>query len=150
METTQESVQPQTSEVSPKAMEIVAGHFSGMLGSFQLNAFNTMIACEVSRRIAHKIATDYGSDIGRMMRTSDELSSKVAKANKLGESKLSIKGSGKLLTTYSMSFVRVCQQMHELHKEGLIATKELPELSKDLRIYAEESEAWTLTQTWKD
>ena len=129
---------------------IVSGRFSGMLGAFQQNAFNTMLACGIDRQVAHKIGVDYGSDIGRMMRnaTDDELSSKVAKANKHKESKLTIKGGSRITLSNSMEIVRVCQQMHELRKEGLLASCELPDIAEHLQQYLRESKEWTTTQTW--
>jgi len=132
---------------SPVAKQkLIVGRFSGMLGAFQLNAYNTLIACKVNNVVAHKIAVDFGSDVGRMMKSDPDLASKVSKANKDGMSKLTIKGGGKIATSPSMSVVRLAQQMHELYKEGLIAERDLPQVPLNLQEYIGDSEHWAQTQ----
>jgi hypothetical protein len=139
-----------TVELSTEKQSIRCGHFTGMLGRFQLNAYNTLIACDVSHKVAHKISVDYGSDLGRLMASDADVASKVGKANDKGESRLSIKGSGKIATKYSMSIVRLAQQMHDLYKEGLLAERDLPLTGKNLQDYLAVCQAWADVQVWEE
>lgn len=128
--------------------EIIVGKFAGAFSRFQLGAFNDLIWCQVPRRVAHKIATDFGSDFGRLMATDAEFAAKVGKADKNGNSKLTVSGGGKISTSRTMSIVRVSQQIYNLNKEGLIVARELPQLSKTLAEYYQECVDWVETQNW--
>ena len=129
---------------------VIAGKFNGSLSRFQLGAFNDLIWCKVDRGTAHKIASDFGSDLGRLMSTDAEFAAKVSKADKNGNSKIALSGGGKVGTTRTMSIVRLSQQMYNLYKEGLISDRELPRMTSSLTEYFNECEEWAKEQTWQD
>ncbi len=147
MTTTQNPVE---APVVPTSKPIRCGLFAGMLKNFQLGGYNTMIACGMSHRLSHKVALDYGSDLGRAMAIDAEFASKVSKANKDGESKLSGKFIAKLRTERSMSIMRICQTLHSLYEEDLLGSKDLPVLSTNLQEYLELCTAWVKSQNWEE
>jgi len=132
-------------QVEPSKV-IIIGKFAGMLGRFQADAFSTMVHCGIDKQVAHKCAVDYGSDIGRLMASSAELASKVGKAAKDGFSRLTIRGGGKIITTKSMSLVRVCQQIDALYMEGLLEDRNVPALEEQLVKYTDECAYWASKQ----
>lgn len=133
-----------------KTDAIILGKFNGAFCQFQLNAFYTMRHGGINSKVAHKIALDYGSDFGRLMASNADFASKVGKAKKNGESKLTISGGGYLQTSRAMSVVRVCQQIGNLYQEGLLEDVELPELSSTLTEYLTECEKWATSQNWEE
>jgi hypothetical protein len=148
--TTQELQSTTTVKPSPA---IEAGKFNGHLASFALGAFNYLLAFKVSREVAHKIAMDYASDIGRGMSENLEIVSAVGKAKKNGESVVSFSGKTHAVTqTFSMSLIRVCILIEKCHAEKFFDKR--PELdtlplTDNLADYLAEAKAWASRQTWK-
>lgn len=148
--TTQEPQSTTTVKLSPA---VEAGKFNGHLASFALGAFNYLLAFKVSREVAHKIAMDYASDIGRGMSENLEIVSAVGKAKKNGESVVSFSGKTHAVTqTFSMSLIRVCILIEKCHDEKFFGKRpeldSLP-LSANLADYLAEAKAWASRQTWK-
>lgn len=132
---------------------IEAGKFSGALASFALGAFNYLLAFHVSRETAHKIASDYASDIGRGMSENLEIVSAVSKAKKSGESTVTFSGKTHAVQqTYSMSLIRVCTLVEKCRDEKFFKSRpvlnELP-LSANLQDYLQEANDWAARQNWK-
>jgi hypothetical protein len=140
-------------EPTPTIKAIVIGKFPGAFGKFQDAAFVDLKACGMDERIAHKVAQDYGSDIGNAMRNGTDFGTKVSKAKKDGESRINLSGKGETQTSRTMSIIRVCQVIDGLYsKEGLLKSREVAfdSLNKSLREYLSECEDWTKAQTFAD
>ncbi len=136
-------------ESKPEVKPIKCGRFSGMLGRFQLNSYNTLLFVGMNNQVAHKVSVDFGSDLGRLMASDAEMASKVGKASKNGESRITIKGGGKIANKYSMSIVRLAQQILDLYKEGLLAEHEMPEPATSLQEYLTLCKSWATEQVWE-
>lgn len=128
---------------------IIAGRFNGALSAFQKTAYTDLVHAGLSKGAAHKIASDFGSDLGKLMATDEKFAAKVGKANTSGNSRITLSGGASVATSRAMSTVRVSQQMDMLFKEGLIAERKLPQLSETLTEYVNDSEQWAEEQTWK-
>ena len=130
---------------------IILGKFGGAFSNFQISCFWDLKAAKLSAEVAHKIAFDYGSDIGNAFKSGDaELTSKVAKAKKDGSAKSKIAGGGSTRTSRTMSVYRAVQQIDSLYTEGLLASRELnvDTLTKQLREYIAECEEWAKDKTF--
>lgn len=136
---------------APKA--IILGRFPGAFGKFQDAAFVDLKACGLKPEIAHKVAQDYGADIGNAMRNGTDFGTKVSKAKKDGESRINLSGKGETQTSRTMSIIRVCQVIDGLYsKEGLLKSRDVDfeSLNKSLREYLSECETWAKAQTFAD
>lgn len=127
---------------------VVLGKFNGALGGFQASAFLDLKAGGFEPEVAHKIAFDYGSDLGNAIRNAgdDGLASKVAKAKKGGDSRISVSGGGSTKTSRSMSVIRLCQQLDNLYKENLLPSRKVEAMSETLTEYITDCEAWASEQ----
>lgn len=129
---------------------IKLGKFNGAFAGFALNAYNSIFVCGVSKGAAHKMANDYASAIGRGISEDDEFASKVAKAKKNGDMKI----TGKLEATLnddSAKILRVCQVLGTLKQEKLVTkypTLDTDNLNPDLVNYLATCEAWAKAQTF--
>lgn len=124
---------------------IVLGRFNGAFAQFQVSCFFDLKAAGLEAKIAHKCAFDYGSDIGNAIRNADDsLATKIGKAKKNGDSRISLSGGGMTRTSRTMSLYRVAQQLDGLYSEGLLKSRhlEVDTLSKPLREYLTDCETW--------
>ncbi len=141
-------------ETSVKPTGIIAGKFSGHLAAFQLNCFNECVAGGITRKSAHKIATDYASDLGRLMSSNPDVASKIGKAKTDGESSFKVTASttkdNLVKQSNAMSLLRVMQVIGGLVKEKLIVSRKLPELTDDLQSYVDEAAEWSEKQVWAE
>jgi len=142
---------PEATTPEAAIVEIVAGKFTGMLSPFQVTAFGTMVHFGIKREVAHKVATDFGSDLGNAMRNSPDFAAKVGKAKKSGESAIKFTGKGENLMTNSMATVRVCQTLEGLVKEELLdrASLKTSDFAPGVRDYLTDCEVWAAEQHWK-
>lgn len=142
------NTQVQTEEI----VKIRLGEFRGAFGGFQSSAFIDLKAAGLEPKIAHKIAFDYGSDVGNAIRNAgdDGLATKVAKAKKGGESRISLSGGGSTMTSRSMSLIRLAQLLAGMKKETLIASAEIDEdnLPQKFTEYLSECAEWADAQTF--
>lgn len=125
---------------------IVVGRFNGAFAPFQVSCFYDLKAAGINPMVAHKLAFDYGSDIGNAIRNAKDeaLASKIGKAKSNGESRITLSGGGTTKQSRTMSIYRVVQQLDGLYREKLLTSRELDTdtLSKDLREYLDECEVW--------
>lgn len=147
----------QTTQVIDKTVEIKPiklGEFHGAFSRFQTSCYYDLIAAGLTKQTSHKIAGDYGSDIGNAIRNAsdDGLTSKIGKAKKNGDSRISISGGGMTRTSRTMSIYRVAQQLDNLYMEGLLASRKIDDerLSKVLREYLAECDEWVQTQKFEE
>lgn len=147
----------QTTQVVDKPVErkaIKLGEFHGAFARFQTSCYYDLIAAGLTEQTSHKIAGDYGSDIGNAIRNAadDGLTSKIGKAKKNGDTRISISGGGLTKTSRTMSIYRVAQQLDNLYREGLLASRKLDTetLSKVLREYLDECSEWCAVQTFEN
>lgn len=145
---------PQVNPPIPSVTPIEAGKFRGHLASFALGCFNYLLAYHVSREVAHKIASDYASDIGRGMSENLEIISAVGKAKKNGESVVTFSGKTNAVTqTYAMSLVRVCTLQEKLRDEKFFSKRpalaDMP-LRAELVEYLSDAASWAAMKEWKD
>jgi hypothetical protein len=138
---------PTTPEV--KVVVIRPGQFAGALSRFQVSAFGDLFHGGFSKQVSHKIASDFGSDLGRLMSTDSEFASKIGKANKDGESRIKLSGGGKIKSSYAMSIIRTCQVVDGLYMEGLIESRKVPIMTEKLADYVKDCETWAAGQTWE-
>ena len=127
---------PMPEVATPKT--IILGKFTGAFSAFQLSAWYEFKRAGVPANIAHLMCDDYASDIGNALRNGDDFGTKVSKAKKDGESTLRISGKGNTTMSNTMAFLRVCQQMYGMMKEGLLTeckVWEVCELSGDIQDY---------------
>lgn len=97
------------------------GEFTGALSSFARNVYGDLVCFGLPKRVAHAVALDYASDLGKAMQLDGKLASKVAKAKEDGESGFKLSGkTGEYRLTPAMSLGRVAQQLDGLKKEKLI------------------------------
>ena len=128
---------------------ITLGVFNGAFKVFASNWFTLLKFYGLSKKSAHKTATDAMSALGMAMSQDSKLSAAVSKANKVGESSFKITGnSGLTKHSYAMSIIRICQLLEKIREEGLTAkplklanVEEF--LTEDLNDYLAECEAWT-------
>jgi hypothetical protein len=132
--------------------QIVIGRFNGAFARFQQSCYNDMLLAGFGKEVSHKIASDYASDIGNALRVDGDatLASKIGKAKKDGDSRITISGGGVTKTSRTMSLYRVVQQCDNLYNEGLLATRKVSRdlLSKVLIEYLEVCDAWIEKQTF--
>lgn len=101
--------------------ETTIGKFSGSQSMFMRNAYGDLVCFGLPKRVAHQVACDFGSDLGKAMQTDGKLNAKVTKAKEDGESGFKLSGkTGGYHMTPAMSLVRVAQQLDTLKKEKLI------------------------------
>lgn len=147
--------EPSHTTTAPKVkLQLEVGRFQGAFAGFGNGAFNWLKAYGCSEQIAHKIASDYMSDVARGMADGNlEIASAVSKAKKNGESTITFSGKSAAVTqTYAMSLIRICKLMdaaisEKLHKSR-IPLHEMP-LKVELAEYLEECEDWATRQEWK-
>lgn len=132
--------------------EIILGKFPGAFGQFQGAAFTDLKAAGMDAKVAHKVAQDYGSDIGNAMRNGTEFGTKVAKAKKTGDARISLNGKGETQTSRTMSIIRLCQQTENLYNEGLVKSRhvDFDNMTKTLIEYFESCEQWVETVKFAD
>lgn len=133
-----------------EAKPIKAGEFNGWAKVWQTEAFGDMVRAGLAREVAHKVAGDFGSDLGRLC-SSGEGAVKVGKPS--GEDSLSsitARLKGKQVTTNSLRLIRAAQQIAALVKEGLLASRKLPELSEPLAEYVAACSEWASAQKWAE
>lgn len=127
----------ETPVVAPAKIKLVLGVFAGAFANFQAAAFTDLKAAGFEPLTAHLIADDYGADIGNAMRNGEDFGTKIAKAKKDGDSRISITGKGATLMSNTMALLRVCQVTSGLVKEKLLSkhlvTRE--RLSDDIQSY---------------
>ena len=141
--------EPVTQTPTPEVKPIRHGHFNGALSRFQVSAFGDLFHGGFSKEVAHKIASDYGSDLGRLMASDSEFASKISKANKEGESKISLSGKGKIKNSFAMAIIRACQVIDGLYMESLIEHRKVPQLTERLADYVTDCEKWAAGQVWE-
>lgn len=129
---------------------IRTGEFSGAFAKFQVSAYYDLKRAGFDTTVAHKVAFDFGSDIGNAIRNADDdaLAAKVGKAKKDGSGSITLSGGGATTTSRTMSIIRLCQQTYNLHKEGLLKSckVEMDNLSQNLTEYVEKCELWASEQ----
>lgn len=136
--------------VIPQVEEIILGKFSGALSRFQLTAYNDLLEVKLPAKVAHKVAMDFGSDLGRLMASDADFKSKVGKADKHGNSRINISGGGKIATYRSMSVVRLSQQLGTLADEDLVESADITlVMSSNLADYIKDCEAWAKDRVFK-
>ena len=137
---------PTSATEQAKPVVIRCGDFSGAFSRFQVACFGDLRLAGFSAEVSHKVAFDYGSDIGNAIRnaTDDGLASKIGKAKKDGESRITISGGGTTKTSRAMSLYRLVQQVDSLFREGLINSRKLTteQLAENLQEYIEDCETW--------
>jgi len=137
---------PTSEQATNKPVVIRCGDFSGAFSRFQVACFGDLRLAGFTPAVSHKVAFDYGSDIGNAIRnaTDDGLASKIGKAKKDGESRITISGGGTTKTSRAMSLYRLVQQVDSLFREGLIASRKLTteQLAENLQEYIEDCETW--------
>ena len=96
---------PTSANEQTKPVVIRCGDFSGAFSRFQVACFGDLRLAGFSAEVSHKVAFDYGSDIGNAIRnaTDDGLASKIGKAKKDGESRITINGGGTTKTSRLLS-----------------------------------------------
>src|SRR5438477_12803295 len=92
---------------------IKCGLFSGMLKNFQNVVYRDLNYAGFNRKVSHKIALDYASQLGNAMSNDETVRHKVSKANKDGVAKLSGAFYGKFTMHNSMAIVRIVQAVSE-------------------------------------
>ena len=132
---------------------IKAGKFNGALASFALGAYNYLLAFGVERGVAHKLANDYASDIGRGMSENLEIASKVGKAKKDGESVVTFSGKTHAVRqTPAMSLIRLCTLLDKGKEESFLAKRPtLSELAltEPLAECLANATEWASAQSWE-
>lgn len=132
---------------------IKPGVFSGVFKNWQVAAFRDLFLGGLSKHVSHKIATDYGSDLGRLM-SSEAGKSFKQKIGKLagddGERKISVAGAANIKASNAMSVIYVAQTLDKLFSENLLASRTMPELATELQDYIESCQEWSGEQTWED
>lgn len=121
------------------------GRFNGILAPFAVAAFFSLRRFLASPGACHKLASDYVSDLGRAIASSDQLKATVGKALKEGGSKFKISGStSATLPSAGSKIVRCVQQMEGLSKEGLLLASFSLEKSLDFALQKaiEEAQQW--------
>lgn len=136
----------QSEKVAKPAIRV--GQFNGALSRFQVSAYTDLVYANVPKNVAHKIAADFGSDLGKLMATDERFAATIGKANKSGESRIKLTGGAKVTTSRAMSTIRVAQQVDALYQEGLLASRDMPVLSDTLIEYREDCIKWAGEQTW--
>lgn len=150
----QTPAQTQDSAPVKERKPIRCGDFQGAFGKFQLSAFGELNRAGFPREVSHKVAMDYGSNIGDAMRNGNDESfrNKVGKAKKDGQSSIRISASGMTLTSRAMSLIRVCQVIDGLYEEHLLDTRKIVQdnLSESLTQYVSDSAKWASEQIWAE
>ncbi|SRR6266516_2228103 len=142
-----------TEAVKPKeTTKIVLGRFSGMLAGFQVVVFRDLKFAGFNAKAAHKIAIDYGSQLGLAMRNDENIKTAVGKANKnSGIAKLSASFHDKLILHNAMAIYRIVQSVEALYKENLVTEYSIVglKLASRLQEYVSECQLWADTQSWE-
>ena len=132
---------------------IKPGLFTGAFKNWQSAAFRDLFLGGLSKHVSHKIATDYGSDLGRLM-SSEAGKGFKQKIGKLsgddGERKVSVAGAANIKASNAMSVIYVAQTLDKLFSENLLASRTMPELATELQEYVESCEDWAAEQVWED
>ncbi len=146
-----------TQSQNVKSKPIKLGEFNGAFGKFQYSAFGDLKRAGFAPEVSHKVAMDYGSNIGDAMKNGDDESfrNKIGKAKDTGESSIKISASGLTLTSRAMSVLRAVQVIEGLHKEGLLASRKvstdsLGEKPLKLQDYVSDCAKWASEQVWED
>ena len=146
MQTTIEKTAP-TYLVKP----IILGKFTGAFGNFQAAAWTDLKLAGFESAIAHKIAQDYGSDLGNAMKNGTDFASKIGKAKASGESRIAISGKGSTQMSNTMALLRVCEVVAGLWREKLVTSYSIEGLTlkKEVATYIEECATWASEQTYE-
>lgn len=151
MQNTTETIVPVTAK-----KPIILGKFPGAFGNFQAAAFTDLKAAGFDARLAHKIALDYGSDIGNAMRNGtskgNDFGTKIAKAKQSGDARVTIGGRGDTQMSNTMALLRVVQVTSSLClNEKLITSYEINRdtLKSEVKIYLKECEETIADWTWE-
>lgn len=136
----------------PEVKAIIIGMFGGMLSGFQKVVFRDLKAAGFETKVAHKIAIDYGSQLGLAMKNDENIKTKVGKANSDGEARMSASFHDKLKMHDAMALYRVVQTVDGLVKEQLVNDYTIDglNLTSRLKYYISQCEQWALAQTWKE
>ena len=143
-----------TTETPTVKPTIKLAYFNGAFSKFQSSAYGELVRAGLSKQAAHKVANDFGSNIGDAMKNADSnkgIATSVGKAKKEGESRIKISGSGMTTTSYAMSLIRVVQTVDGLFEEGLLDTREvaISSLSDNLQHYVANCNRWADEQNWE-
>ena len=139
----------ETKTPTVKVEGIKAGLFNGLLKNWQQTAWTDMVHAGIDKRLAHKIASDYGADLGRAMVADGKFKSKIGKLDDDGQRKIRMAAAPKAIATSNpMSIVYVVQTMDTLFVEELLASRKLPALSIGLQEYLAEQQEWCNGQHW--
>ena len=144
-----------TPETTVESKAIILGKFKGAFGNFQASAFYDLKASGLKETICHKIAFDFGSDLGNAIRNAkdDSLGVKVAKAKQNGDARITLSGGGATKTSRAMSLLRLAQQLDSLYKEKLVKSRHIdvdnvPVGEGSLSEYLTECDKWANSQEW--
>jgi hypothetical protein len=131
-----------TSKMSENILSVNLGQFNGAFSRFQTSAYGDLVRGGVEKPVAHKVAFDYGSDLGTAMKMPGTFATAIGKAKenkatlKIGAS---VKGTN---NTRTMSVIRASQQMSGLFEENLFLSRSMPKLAKELQDYLDECAEW--------
>ncbi len=147
LETLPETATPQTKT------PIKLGEFHGAFAKFQTCAYGELNRAGLPAEVSHKVANDFGSNIGDALRNASDsdIAAKVAKAKSNGQSQIKIGAKGFATTSYAMSLIRVVQVIDGLYSEGLLNSRALDtsSLVKQLGEYVAKSKVWASEQVWE-
>ena len=143
---------PMNEETKTVKTPIVIGEFHGAFAPFTRSAYFTLKYAGLDAKIAHKIARDFGSDIGNALANAKDgdLAAKVSKAKKDGTSDLKLSAKGSTATSPAMRVIRVCQVIDGLYMEALIASRkvELEVFTPELQDTIVQAGKWASEQVW--
>ena len=144
----------ETTQTTTQVRPIVLGEFHGAFSRFQTTAYGDLKRAGIASEVSHKVASDFGADIGNAIRNAedDSLTAKVGKAKKDGEARIRLSGSGITRTKGSMSLIRLVQVTDGLFDETLVSTRKVDtsNLGKSLTAYFNECVEWAKSQTFTE
>lgn len=139
------NAQPATSNTTAKA-KIELGRLTGSFGRFQFSAYGDLKRVGIDAKVAHKVAFDYGADIGNALKNAndDKLKTQVGKASKDGNGSIKLSASGYAAMSPAMKLIRIAQVLFSLKAEELVTdcTLDMSTLSKSIKQYVESCEEW--------
>ena len=136
--------------VAPAKLVVTLGKFEGAFGKFQTSAYGDLVRGGIAKPIAHKVAFDYGSDIGTAMKLDGKFASAIGKAK---ENKSTLKIGATIKNTNNsrtMSVIRAAQQMSDLFDENLFSSRKMPTLSETLVEYLDDCKKWVAEHDFAD
>lgn len=139
---------------APDKKAIKLGLFPGAFGGFQRAFWHLMLASGIEKITAHKIAVDFGADLGRVMRADADVAATVSKANKNNESYLKLSGrSIRVANSPAMEVNRICVLAEALFNEKLVTKRTLPApevLQERIRDYIAECDNWAADNVFEE